>query len=625
MAPQPFTVGQAFDGYAVLQVKAYDAAARRFTGIATTPGLDRQGHSIDPAGVRFTNPLPLLFHHDRTAPVGLATLGAPTADGIPFEATIPVVEQPGALRDRVDEAWQSIQAGILRGVSIGFRVLEGGVQLIKGGGLKLIKTEVLELSLVTIPANVEATILTIKSAALGHHSAGVSATHSRAQKMTTREQITALENSRAAKAARMSAIMQKAADAGTTLDAEAETEYDGLDREVKSIDGDLVRWRRLETMNLAAAAAPTNANGQPLTSSPVVVLRSELAPGTAFTRVAIALARSKGNKYEAIEIAKGWKDTPEVELYLKAAVAAGDTVTPTWAAELAMKRNLTDEFIGLLRPETVIGRLPNLRSVPFNVSVPMQTAGGSYGWVGQGAAKPVTALQFGSINIPITKAAGIIVLTEELVRLSSPSAEAIVRADMIAGIAQFLDSQFLDETVGEVSNIRPASITNGIAPIAATANPATDLQKLIGALAAANVPLGGASLILSEANALALASYRLPNGALLFPGITPTGGSVYGITVVPSNAAGTRMVLVQGRYVLLADDGGVSIDVSREATIEMDSNPGGATPVYTSLFQHNLVGLRAERFINWKRVKNQAVAWISGAAYVPATAEAPQA
>ena len=56
------------------------------------------------------------------------------------------------------------------------------------------------------------------------------------------------------------------------------------------------------------------------------------------------------------------------------------------------------------------------------VKVPMQTAGGTYGWVGEAKPKPVTKLAFASRHARRSRrSAGIIVLTEELVRLSNPS------------------------------------------------------------------------------------------------------------------------------------------------------------------------------------------------------------
>jgi hypothetical protein len=68
----------------------------------------------------------------------------------------------------------------------------------------------------------------------------------------------------------------------------------------------------------------------------------------------------------------------------------------------------------------------------------------------------------------------------------------------------------------------------------------------------------------------------------------------------------------------MADDGGVNIDVSREASVQMDSapdNPPTASTVLVSFWQNNLVGIRAERFINWRRRRDAAVAFIQGARY----------
>jgi hypothetical protein len=48
-------------------------------------------------------------------------------------------------------------------VSIGFRALKDAVEPIKGGGFRFKEWEWMELSLVTIPANSEAVISTIKS------------------------------------------------------------------------------------------------------------------------------------------------------------------------------------------------------------------------------------------------------------------------------------------------------------------------------------------------------------------------------------------------------------------------------------------------------------------------------
>jgi hypothetical protein len=52
-------------------------------------------------------------------------------------------------------------------------------------------------------------------------------------------------------------------------------------------------------------------------------------------------------------------------------------------------------------------------------------------------------------------------MTEELVRLSSPSAEVLVRDDLAAAITQFIDSEFIDPTKAS-TDVSPASITYGL-------------------------------------------------------------------------------------------------------------------------------------------------------------------
>jgi HK97 family phage major capsid protein/HK97 family phage prohead protease len=611
--------------YTLLHIKALDQSARKFTGIASTPELDRQNHSIDMSGVQFKNPIPLLMFHDQSSPVGTAKLRRTADNEIGFEASMPQVETPGRLKDRIDEAWDSIKAGLLTGVSIGFRPIGDAIEVTKGG-LKFLKTEIFELSLVTIPANASASILTVKSlAATGPHLPCVAGSAPRtSMKQTTAEHIASLKATHGSRTIRMAELLDKAAEEGTTLDETAAKEYDGLALQVKSLESDIARLQTLQEAQAAAAAPVIIPAGAPRTPF-VQVMKKELPKGTAFIRGVMAIAASKGNKMQAVEIAKQWKDTtPEVELWMKAAVTPGTTTDPLWAGALVQIQNLTSEFVELLRPATIIGKIAGLRRVPFNVQVPIQTAGGTYGWVGQGAPKPVTKLAFSTDSLGISKAAGIIVLTQELVRLSEPSAEAIVRADMIAGIAQFLDAQFIDPAIAAVANVSPASVTNGTVAITST-NAYADIHALASWFASNGIPLSGLALIMSETNAFTMSMIRDGNGNRLFPNMSATGGQAEGIQVITSQTAMTNVIMLAPQYILMADDGGVSIDVSTEASVQMDSapmSPADATTVYRSFWQDNLVGIRAERFINWKRVKVAAVKYVSGAAYTPASLSA---
>jgi HK97 family phage major capsid protein/HK97 family phage prohead protease len=616
--------------YALLTIKGVDPHQRTITGIASTPEPDRMGDIVEPLGVTYKNPLPLLLYHDAKKPVGQVTFKKPTADGLEFSASLPTIDAPGTLRDRVEEAWQSLKAGLLAGVSIGFRSIEEAFNK-DTGGFRFLKTEVLELSLVAIPANADATIHTIKEldlAASGRHPSRdrdtlpivrVDKGAPHMESKTIQEQITSFENSRAAKHARMTAIMTKSADAGATLDQAETDEYDGLAAELKAIDAHLVRLRALEATNLTKATAITAATPDDASKQrggvPIISVKSNLAPGTAFVRYCQALAVGHGSKADAIQFAKQWHDsTPEVELVLKAAVAAGTSTDATWAGPLAPLTPLAADFLALLRPQTILGKVDTFFRVPFNVSVPAQTGGGTYQWVGQGAPKPVGKLAFSTITLSILKCAGIIVITEELARTSTPSAEEVIRRDMIAGIAAFLDTQFIDPAQAPVAGVSPGSVTNGVTPITTAgptpANARTDIQALANAMTAALIPSAGAVLILSETNALALTNALNPLGQPLFPGMAQGGGMIMGYKAIASQSAGTTVALVQPSAILYADDGGVTIDVSREASLQMDTaldNPPLATTLLTSLWQMNLVGLRAERFINWKKARTGVV------------------
>jgi len=149
--------------YSVLEVKSIDRDRRIFRGTATTPTPDRIGDVINPLGVKFKNPLPLLWQHKHDQPIGLVRFEKPTAKGIDFEAEIPIVKEPGPLKDRTDTAWGEIEYGLVRATSIGFLPIDGKVLRNEGGGYDFEETEVFELSAVTIPMQAEAIISQIKS------------------------------------------------------------------------------------------------------------------------------------------------------------------------------------------------------------------------------------------------------------------------------------------------------------------------------------------------------------------------------------------------------------------------------------------------------------------------------
>lgn len=620
-----------------LQVKAIDDEERVIEGIASTPTPDRGGDIMEPKGAQFDLPMPLLWQHDQGQPIGEVQAAKVAADGITVRAKFAKVAEPGRLKDRLDEAWQSVKAGLVRGLSIGWSPIEVAY-IEKTGGLHALKWLWAELSVVTIPQNVEATILKVKefdTAASGLHTPGVSGSLpvvravKAAPAMTVAEQITNFENTRAAKVAAMTALMTKSD--GQTLDQAQGEEYTTLEREVAAIDIHLPRLRTLEK-TLATNATKvtevkdTKSGAATVGGAPVVTVTPNVPKGTAFTRMVIAKINGKGSMSDAIRYAESRPDwmaeTPQVVEMLKAVVNPGTVTDPAWAAPLAVVRPLMDEFLELLRPRTVIDRIPGLRKVPFNVSVPIQNAASTVAWVGEQAPKPVGALGFTSTTLLIAKVAGIVVISEELAKVANPSAEQTVRTDLIREIAKYLDTQFLDPTIAAVSGVSPGSITNGANGFGTAGtsadNARTDIKKAITLMTQALYPVSELVFIMSEANAFALAGAITSLGVRPFPELTATGGTLLGVPVVTSQAAGNNVILVHAPSILFADDGGVNVDVSREASVEMNTTPTSpvaAATVLVSLWQQNLIGLRAERFINWKRARTTAVVYTT-ATYV---------
>ena len=147
--------------YSLLNIKSFDDDKRIIEGIASTPTPDRCGDIVNPLGAKFKLPLPLLWQHNSEQPIGEVEFAKPSKDGIPYRARIAQLDEPGTLKDRLDEAWHSIKLGLVRAVSIGFNPLK--YAFLSEGGIEFDEWEWLELSAVTIPANADAIISTIKA------------------------------------------------------------------------------------------------------------------------------------------------------------------------------------------------------------------------------------------------------------------------------------------------------------------------------------------------------------------------------------------------------------------------------------------------------------------------------
>ncbi len=642
--------------YSTFEVKEVNEDERTIEGIATTPATDRVGDIVEPKGAQFKLPLPLLWQHNAAEPIGHVVSAKVGKDGITVRAQFVKVSEPGRLKDRLDEAWQSVKHKLVRGLSIGFRSIEHSF-MEEGNGIRFLKWEWLELSAVTIPANQEATITAIKAATQGRAASGartdpgasgnpVKLKRKESTMKTFKEQIKALEATRQAKQARMNEIAKDSTEKGETMADDVAEEFDTLKDEIVKIDKDLKRLVDLEKINADAAVEVDDAlpaSGTKAAPVTRIQVKSNIEPGVKFARMALSLARAKylqkeGRYMAPDEIYKSdrrWMDTaPDVAIALKTAVNAADSTTATWASELAYAQNIASEFIEYLRPMTLLGRISGWRNVPFNVRVGGQSSGTTGYWVGQGVAIKPSAGATTSVSLGITKVAGLSVITKELAMLSTPSAELMVRNDLARTCQQKVDTSLIDPNNGGQTDIEPASLT-----YAATARLASgtdyaalkaDWKSITSNFYTNNIPLAGAVVIMTETMAEALSLMETSLGNKQFPELNAMGGRFMGYPVFTSQVANTSgspnwdemIILLQPGEVFLADDGTAMVEASDQVSIHMDdattmkSTATSTNTSVVSMFQTESIAIKAVRHVNWTKARSAACQFIRSAAYV---------
>lgn len=143
---------------------------RTVIAIASDETVDRAGDIMVAVGCDATayklNPV-VLRDHLPSSPVGVASVITKSGR---IEASIKFA--PQGVSKTADECYALVKAGVLTGVSIGFRPIES--EPLRGGGVKFVKWELLEISVVAVPANQNALIIqrsyrarASKAAALG--------------------------------------------------------------------------------------------------------------------------------------------------------------------------------------------------------------------------------------------------------------------------------------------------------------------------------------------------------------------------------------------------------------------------------------------------------------------------
>jgi hypothetical protein len=120
--------------------------------------------------------------------------------------------------------------------------------------------------------------------------------------------------------------------------------------------------------------------------------------------------------------------------------------------------------------------------------------------------------------------------------------------------------------------------------------------------------LDRATWITSPRAAMHLATLH-EDGAPIFPDIGPLGGTIAGVPVITSAAAGNRLILLDASRLVVTDEG-LLVDASDIAAVQMDDSPSESPSNMVSAFQTNTIFLRFTPFLDWRLQGDNSIGFI---------------
>jgi hypothetical protein len=513
-----------------------------------------------------------------------------------------------------------------------------GVERMKDGGMRFKDWEMARAFASQIPAQAEATITSIKSldnavrAASGHQrsvatSPGASGTattgHSTNRSPKGKDIMQTLKDlrdERETKAARMGELNELKRAEGRKFTDEERGEFDSLADEIESLDDDIKVKQYHETN--AATAVPVTQQRRGMSfvrkADP-----DDKFKGQAYTRGVIAKIAAKlyGSTPSAIAEHRWGKTHPQLVSWIKAnEVAGGGSGSGEWGAELvSFDGRYTGDFIEFLYGRTVFDKLA-LREVPANVTIKGQDGEATGYWVGESKAIPNTPGDFSTVNLSPLKVGALSVVSNDLIRYSTPAAEQLVANMLSEASAKRIDQTVFSATAAS-AGVSPAGLLNGLSALVTTGTDQAAVLSLINTLYAPFISAknsSGLTFVMnpSQAKAISLLVTSLGNPA--FPSITGNGGTLMGDpVVVGDNIDSSQVILLKATDIYKIGDTGVEVSVSQEASIEQRSDPSGATDTptgvnvtgFTNMFQEDSTAIKIVRHINFAKRRSTAVAY----------------
>jgi len=321
------------------------------------------------------------------------------------------------------------------------------------------------------------------------------------------------------------------------------------------------------------------------------------------------LARAKAVSHKSYaDAASDWlasNGAPAMSQHLfKAAVGAGSSASSTLGSEGVAIGPFSDS----MRTASAFYRIwsdSGFIKVPMFSRVAMATSVPTAATVAEGAAVPVSRVVLNNIQLTPTRAAGLMVVTDTLLLDLGASAQAGFARQLQSVVAAAVDTKFVD------------LLDDGVTPISSI-SPTKDLRAALAA-----VPSGGdvprLYWIASEDVGKFGSTLSTAATGPAFAAASAVGGELANLPLLISSGVPSGTLYLVDASGVAADAGPVTVDVSNQTDILMDSAPSGmnsATPSGTatlvSMFQTDSTALRATAVFGAAKIRSNAVAVVTG-------------
>jgi HK97 family phage prohead protease/HK97 family phage major capsid protein len=569
----------------------------------------------------------------------------------------------------VDAVRALVQQKMINACSVGFRPVKYEPLDEKDpyGPQRYLKQQLLECSLVAVPANPNAIALralnqfptevrSLLLAASGNQqqqrpvvkNGQVAKTQppSGVQKMSLAERIQELQDELIG-LQDLQAPFNKKTDEGEDFTDEEEAEYQQNKAAIESVN---VKLERLRDREKALGQASQQRQQQIVTTagpaSPgIIQLRSQAPrerPMELFVKMGVLafLSHVQRKPVDVIR-AERYAERADVEAVIKAVTNPAMTTVAGWAAELVETANA--DFLQSLQAISCYGELV-ARGIRFTFgrngqlkiprrNRPVRAPGDLRGsFIGEGNPIPVRRGSFGSITLLPHKFGVISTFTREIAAHSTPAIEALIREGIIEDSAVALDEALLDNVAADA--IRPAGLLNGVTPVAGTAGGGTAaMQADLGLLLAPFITANAAdrlALLINPANVFKLQWASTAVGVYPFRDQV-NQGNLGGIPLIQSTNVGTKdLIMLRTADFASASDDTPEFDVSDVATLHEDDggypttnelNPGTVLPIVDaagtaakpvrSLWQTASIGIRMLQDIDWAMRRAGMVSYVN--------------